>query len=364
MYLTVEQGGKAVFESQSTHGPDLQVREQWTGPGNQGATGLLFEVDTSQLKPLKYEIVLNISDNYQQTDRAVATLEVLPSVKYKVAIEADHDRIEQNRKLKFRASLSPDIQHEEYRFNFGDGTESDWTTTSEIDHVYPLPGIYRAFVITRSNGQVLATSNVIQIEITPKTVYKVFLEADKKNPSTTEDIKFIGNIQPGHEGVQYQFDFGDGTKSEWLNEPVTSHTYTNPGSYNARLIAKVGEEFFQSDDIAITVEMVNIRVFLEAEPNRTDSQRKRWIEISTGLLMFFGGGCYVFLRVKRLRKIDKHFKQTIQVRPKKDFGVQHIESDVSTQADFEVRLKSVLDSGKQDIETKGSLIIDERRNYE
>ena len=89
------------------------------------------------------------------------------------------------------------------------------------------------------------------------------------------------------------------------------------------------------------------------------SQERLWVGISAGLLMLFGGG-YGFLRMKRLRKTDKHFKQTIQVRPNKDMGLQHIESDVSAQTGFEVRLKSVLDSGKQDIETKGPLIIEEQ----
>lgn len=438
-YLTVEQGGKAVFKSQSTHDPDARITEYWSGPGGQNTTGPVFEVDTNQLIPGRYEITLNISDNYKQTDRAVATLEILPSAKYKVTIKADHDRIELNQKLKLRASLIPDMQHKEYRFNFGDGTESDWTTSSEVDHVYPLPGIYRAFVMARSREQVLATSNIMQIEVIPKTVYRVSLGADSNKIFPNESIKFTGEIQPGLKGILYQFDFGDGIRSEWQNDPVASHTYASPGTYNVSLFAKIGEEIFQSDSIAITVKTVHIRAYLEAEPSQTEPDRTvifkarlepniekveyrfifgdggvrdwsseavaehiyskpgnyhayvvsridqrnvtesnpvlinviikhpqmvLWVGISVGSLVFFGGGYFVFSRIKRPGRIEKHLKPTIQVRPKIDNGVQQIEPKGFIQPDFEVRLRSVLDSGKQEIKTEGSsLIVDDRRGH-
>ncbi len=438
-YLTVEQGGKAVFKSQSTHDPDARISEYWSGPGGQNTTGLVFEVDTNQLIPGRYEITLNISDNYKQTDRAVATLEILPSVKYKVITKADYDRIKLNQKLKLRASLIPDMQHKEYRFNFGDGTESDWTTSSEVDHVYPLPGIYRAFVMARSREQILATSNIMQIEVIPKTVYRVSLGADSNKIFPNESIRFTGEIQPGLEGILYQFDFGDGIRSEWQNDPVASHTYASPGTYNVSLFAKIGEEFFQSDSVDITVETVHIRAYLEAEPSQTEPDRTvifkarlepniekveyrfifgdggvrdwsseavaehiyskpgnyhayvvsridqrnvaesnpvlinviikhpqmvLWVGISVGSLVFFGGGYFVFSRIKRPGRIEKHLKPTIQVRPKIDNGVQQIEPKGFIQPDFKVRLRSVLDSGKQEIKTEGSsLIVDDRRGH-
>ncbi|KAB2835690.1 MAG: PKD domain-containing protein [Candidatus Brocadia sp.] len=434
-YLAVVQGEKALFESQSTYETDVPVKEFWSGPGDQKATGRMFEIDTNQLQPRRYEIVLNIIDNYKQSDRTTAILEVLPSVKYTVVLDANYHRIEQNQVLKLKASLTPDIQNEEYRFNFGDGTESAWAISSMTEHVYLLPGIYRAFVAVRSKDQILATSNVIQIEVTSKIVYTVFLEADKKNLFITESVNFTGNIQPVRERVLYQFDFGDGMRSDWLQEPETSHRYSNSGIYDARLTAKIGDELIRSNNVTITVDMASIKVFLEAEPthiepdqtvtfranheptiekveyrfifgdggvrdwsheamaehiysepgnyhayvvSRIDQKnvsesnpvivritrhsqgRSLWVGISAGLFALFGGGGYVFLRMKRLRKTDKHFKQTIQVRPHKDMGLQHIESDVSVQTGFEVQLKSVLDSGKQDIETKDHLIIEEQ----
>lgn len=185
-YLAVVQGEKALFESQSTYEPEVPVKELWSGPGDQKVTGRMFEVDTNHLQPRRYEIVLNIIDNYRQSDRTTAILEVLPSVKYTVVLDANYTRIEQSQVLKLKASLTPEIQNKEYRFNFGDGIESAWATLSMTEHVYSLPGIYRAFVAVRSKDQILATSSVIQIEVTSKTVYTIFLEADKKNLFTTD----------------------------------------------------------------------------------------------------------------------------------------------------------------------------------
>ncbi|OOP54831.1 MAG: hypothetical protein AYP45_18380 [Candidatus Brocadia carolinensis] len=179
-YLAIIQGEKALFESQSTYEPEVSVKESWSGPGDQKATGRMFEVDTNQLQPQRYEIALNLSDTYRQSDRTTAILEVLPSVKYTVSLDANFHRIEQNQVLTLKASLTPDIHNEEYRFNFGDGIESAWATLSIAEHVYSLPGSYRVFVAARSKDQILATSSVIQIEVTSKTVSTVFLEADKK----------------------------------------------------------------------------------------------------------------------------------------------------------------------------------------
>lgn len=51
---------------------------------------------------------------------------------------------------------------------------------------------------------------------------------------------------------------------------------------------------------------------------------------------------------------------SIQIRPRKDTGTQEIGAGTPVSVDSEIRLRSFLDVGEQNIETKGPLIMDER----
>jgi hypothetical protein len=75
-----------------------------------------------------------------------------------------------------------------------------------------------------------------------------------------------------------------------------------------------------------------------------------WYWIIPILLIGFGG-----VELRRWLNRPKRF----QIKPQKDIGTQEIEPGTPTQPDFEIRLRPVLDPGKQDIEVAGSLIISE-----
>ncbi|MEW6417524.1 MAG: PASTA domain-containing protein [Nitrospirota bacterium] len=173
-HLRVTQGEKADFGSQST--PEGGIRERWTGPGGHKATGNSFRVYTDQLNPDSYVIMLEVIDRWGQTDRATATLEVIPKpvVKYNVTIQADPTSIEEGKSVRFEAALHPQIQNVQYRFNFGDQW-SDWTVESELQHTYSSPGIYHAFVRVRKEGKIIAESKPVDIEI-----YRVHLPTDDR----------------------------------------------------------------------------------------------------------------------------------------------------------------------------------------
>lgn len=52
--------------------------------------------------------------------------------------------------------------------------------------------------------------------------------------------------------VVYRFDFGDGTVTNWRPEPIASHVYDNPGTYNVRAqSSSVGIVSFWSDPLVI-----------------------------------------------------------------------------------------------------------------
>lgn len=373
-HIRVTQGEKAVFESQST--PEGVIRERWRGPRSQTGEGRNFEVRTDQLNPGQYEIVLLIMDRREQSDKALATLEVAPRlVKYKVGIEADANRIKQNQSIRFRALLSPRLQNVEYRFNFGDGTRSGWTVGHETEHAYMTPGSYQVFVAVRSGARIITESRAVQVEVTPVESApirrNVFLEADKHRVAIDEVVIFRGYIRPPLGNVMYQFNFGD-QWSDWTVESELQHTYLSPGIYHAFVIVKKeGKIIAESRPIDIEIYRVHLppgdRARRESVPG-TDGRPGiptwlKWAGIIAGLGAVFGAGYYLSTKVCNQKK-EKHLEPSIKIRSHKDIGSQLIESETPIKSDFEVRLRPVLDHGKQEIETGGSLIMGERRENE
>lgn len=257
-HLRITQGEKAVFKSQST--PKGVTRERWRGPRGQAGEGRNFEVRTDQLNPGQYEIVLLIMDRQEQSDKALATLEVTP-IDYRVFLEAEPTRTETGKTVIFRAKFEPRAVKIEYRFIFGDGKVRDWSNEAIAEHNYPEPGNYHAYVVARIDHNIISESSPVMLTIKP-------------------------------------------------------------------------------------------------------SSKTPWILISVGSLSILVGGYYLFSRIKKPEKAIEEVTPEIQIKSHKDIGTQQIESDTPVQLDLEMRLRPVLDQGRQEVESKGSLITDERREHE
>ncbi|HET9057253.1 MAG TPA: PKD domain-containing protein [Chitinophagaceae bacterium] len=115
-----------------------------------------------------------------------------------------------------------------YLWDFGDGTTS---TSNKPLHSYPLVGTYTiTLIITNPNSCNLADTISKQVTINP-----VPIAAFTYTPNPSLDntpTSFVNNSSP--DAVQFEWDFGDGTKSTEEN-PV--HQYTASGIFNVCLTA-------------------------------------------------------------------------------------------------------------------------------
>ncbi|UCG68990.1 MAG: PKD domain-containing protein [Thermoplasmata archaeon] len=75
-----------------------------------------------------------------------------------------------------------------------------------------------------------------------------------------EEIVFDGSSSKGVGTLEYFFDFGDGSDTGWITEPIVTHSYSNTGTYIASLIVRDenGIESINPTDISITVIKPNI----------------------------------------------------------------------------------------------------------
>ncbi|MEO8854943.1 MAG: PKD domain-containing protein [Ginsengibacter sp.] len=120
-------------------------------------------------------------------------------------------------------------------WNFGDGQTLTTTTGGIVSHIYSDPGSYYVSLsITDATGCTSTTYSYSQ------TVYangpKAAFTANGTEFHLNTSVQFYNNTNYFNSyNTQYQWDFGDGNTSADYN-PV--NTFTKPGNYTIRLIAK------------------------------------------------------------------------------------------------------------------------------
>lgn len=123
---------------------------------------------------------------------------------------------------------------------WGDGT-SNWTGTgfpSVVQHTYHRAGSYAPVArATDDNGEVGSASAAVQVQNRPPTCQ---LEATPTSGDVPLDVSFsVSGSDPDGSMSEWKVDYGDG--SVWGPEPdppaSLAHTYSAPGSYEARLTA-------------------------------------------------------------------------------------------------------------------------------
>lgn len=68
-----------------------------------------------------------------------------------------------------------------------------------------------------------------------------------------QEVEFdaSSSYDPEGEPLTYSWDFGDGSGTGWVSNPVSTHTYTEPGEYDVSLIVNDGD--LDSDPLAVTL---------------------------------------------------------------------------------------------------------------
>ncbi len=152
----------------------------------------------------------------------------------------------------------------EYRFDFGDGTQSDWTAAGTTSHAWAAAGNYNVTAQARCATHievesVWSTARVVTIAVGVETVSvpsaptgPVFGEIDVALAyAATGAVSSEGHV------LEYRFDWGDGTQSDWGAGTSITHAWTAAGSYDvtaqARCSVDTAIESVWSAALAVTV---------------------------------------------------------------------------------------------------------------
>jgi PKD repeat protein len=141
-------------------------------------------------------------------------------------------------RVKFHSVLQIDggPTEVEYYWDFNDGTFS-----SEMNpfHTFTDPGHYQVRLVVTDRIYGTVVSRQIPVDVRPP---ELFLKVVTSEPSGIIPMKVnftpILDIHGGPTRVEYLWDFGDGTYDRTYSSAPISHSFTQPGLYTVKVIAR------------------------------------------------------------------------------------------------------------------------------
>ncbi len=131
----------------------------------------------------------------------------------------------------------------EYRFNWGDGTSSAWSTAKSAQHAWTTNGQKSITIDARCQQHTdkTNTSAATVVEVMPaETVSKPGAPTGELVPAPNQDYAYAttgATSNLGHE-IEYQFSWGDGSFSDWSSSTSASHAWANDGARNVTVTAR------------------------------------------------------------------------------------------------------------------------------
>ncbi len=131
----------------------------------------------------------------------------------------------------------------EYRFHWGDGSLSAWSTSTTVSNMWPIVGTYDIIVKSRCVKHKTVEANwstATQLTILtpdPCPVEYVSIANSPIGPVTGEEdrsltYKVSGAISSCGHDLQYRFNWGDGSFSTWTTIDSASHSWMTENTYN------------------------------------------------------------------------------------------------------------------------------------
>jgi hypothetical protein len=158
------------------------------------------------------------------------------------------------------------LESQEYRFDWGDGTYSDWTSSMTSSHFWEEIGVYAVRCQARSRATQTRSKwsdalNVSAGKETQEIVTEVVVEVQAADQSPSPILPYSGLINTSigiradfgagaDDQIQYRFDFGDSQQSNWSFLNQTTHVWVSVGK--KRVTAQVRVRNIQHLDLGWT----------------------------------------------------------------------------------------------------------------
>ena len=163
---------------------------------------------------------------------------IKPQGTVKIKKSIAHTYLTQNPDTTYKKAL-------EYRFDWGDGDTSAWTTAASAAHGFDTLGNYsiRAQVKRVDNGALSLWSEELDI-VVEEDPHVVTVPLTPASSDTLGDFGITysyttgGSVDSKGYYVEYRFSWGDGTFSNWSLDKTHTHQWSTDGIYEIRAQAR------------------------------------------------------------------------------------------------------------------------------
>jgi hypothetical protein len=139
--------------------------------------------------------------------------------------------------VNFTAQLSHNYPNIQYRFVYGDGSQTDWQDAPQTSHGYATAKTYLAYVDigegSRGSAKRIGGSQRQPIQVTAPPIVRVSLLAKPASVRIGDTVRFNAQTNSRDPKIKYRFAFGDGAITGWQDSPRANHKYTVAGDYFA-----------------------------------------------------------------------------------------------------------------------------------
>lgn len=149
-----------------------------------------------------------------------------------------------------------------YRFNFGDGTISDWSGEGTASHLYESPGTYEVRSQASAEGIISLWSDPLTLTVYDDPV--VVPAPPKLSGESKVQLDLMTSYEisgsPIFDGtIEYRVDWKDGVISDWTIYNTFSHTWSEEGTYEITCQARsaIGYKQVSNWSLPLTVEVVS-----------------------------------------------------------------------------------------------------------
>ena len=132
-----------------------------------------------------------------------------------------------------------DTDQLEFRWNFGDGIQSQWAQYPDIEHTYRQSGNYIAILSVMDWDEDVGTC-IVNVSIgnqIPDGTFKIFPDTVYED----DEIKFTAygeDTKSDEDDLEFRMDFDDGNSSGWQYENDFTHIFNYSGTYNVILLIR------------------------------------------------------------------------------------------------------------------------------
>jgi len=244
--------------SHDTLSDNATLQFKWDfGDGIRTEFGTNKSISHPYSKPGDFKVNLTVKD----THGAVASDELLVNITnvHPTAKAGDDVTVNEDVFVSLKGTgndTASDMASLKFKWDFGDGNGTDWSSSTEAQAIYPWQGNYTVTLHVKDpHGAEASSTLVVHVQnVQPSVVLSGPDDGDEFGED--EPIEFTGmatDTASDTPSLQYMWDFGDGNGTDWSADPGATHTYTASGTYEVTLSAKDEDGAVASQDIAITI---------------------------------------------------------------------------------------------------------------